>query len=624
MTISYNWLREYLPDDAQNIEPHLLADILTRIGLEVESMEEYEVIKGSLNGLIAGEVLTCEKHPDSATLKITTVFTGLDTLQIVCGANNVAPGQKVIVAPAGTRIFPSSGESIMIKNARIRGIESQGMICAEDEAGLGFDHEGIYVLPPTTVIGSAISQLFDTVSDHIFEIGLTPNRIDAMSHTGVARDICAYLSHHTKNQWKAKLPYSHLNLTSTNTPAINIKIENAVACRRYSGVIIRNITVTDSPTWLRQRLKTIGVKAINNIVDITNFILHETGQPLHAFDLHKIAGNTIIVKNVPGDTPFKTLDEKERRLSENDLMICNEQAPMCIAGVYGGMLSGVTGFTKDIFLESAWFNPSVIRKTILRHGLRTDAAIRFEKGTDISNTVSILQRAALLIQQTAGGSIENIIDVYPDPLRKKMVRLRYDYLKKLSGKSYPSAHVEAILQSLDFVILKNTEEGIIVEVPYSKPDINLPADIVEEILRIDGLDNIEIPETISISPAIEKNAAKIALKENVCNALTGAGFFEIFTNSITNSKLFDNNVSDHVKLINSLSSELDIMRPSMLQSGLYAINHNTNRKNHDLRFYEFGKTYAKKNNKYRESYHLCVYASGLKTDSDWKNKSDKT
>ena len=625
MTISYNWLNEYLPE---NIEPEKLSKILTAIGLEVESLENIEEIKGGLRGLLVGEVMTCEKHPGADKLKLTTVSVDNGKLlNIVCGASNVAAGQKVIVAPIGTVIYPISGDPIMIKKAKIRGVESEGMICAEDEIGIGHDHNGIMILPADTITGTAAAEIFKPKADHIFEIGLTPNRIDAMSHLGVAKDVCAYLSHHNKKEIVPIFPYQHNFKPDTQSLNIDVTIENKDACKRYSGISIQNISIAESPQWLQERLKSIGLKPINNIVDITNFILHETGQPLHAFDAGKIKGNKIVVRTAAEGESFTTLDGKERKLFSNDLMICDESAGMCIAGVYGGLHSGVTNETKNIFLESAWFNPTYIRKTSLKHDLRTDAAARFEKGTDISNTVNVLKRAALLIKEIAGGEIaSDVIDVYPTPLQKTTVGLKNHYLKKLSGKNYHSDTIKNILKSLGFDLVKEGADEIWVDVPFSKPDISLPADIVEEIMRIDGLDNIEIPVAITIAPSVEKDLDKFVQKEKLANYLTGLGFYEIFTNSITNSAFYEEDIlQSSVKMINSLSSELNIMRPEMFQGGLQVIAHNNNRKNFNLRLFEFGKTYAvSAENNYSEPIHLSLYISGNLNEQDWKSKPVKT
>jgi phenylalanyl-tRNA synthetase beta chain len=623
MTISYNWLSEYLPT---KIEPEKLSKILTAIGLEVESLHKFETIKGGLQGLITAEIIECEKHPDADKLKITKVNTGTEILQVVCGAPNAAAGQKVILAKAGTTIYPLAGEPLTIKKTKIRGAESNGMICAEDEIGVGNSHEGILVLPAGTVIGQPAAGLFETYNDYIFEIGLTPNRMDAMSHLGVAKDVCAWLSHHEKKGTTAILPYK-TSLKAEGKPGpIKVSIENTKDCQRYSGISISNITVTDSPKWLQQKLQSIGVKSINNIVDITNFILHESGQPLHAFDADKITGNTILVKNLPDGSPFITLDEKEKKLTAADLMICNSQQPMCIAGVYGGIESGVSPATKNIFLESAWFNPESIRKTSLYHGLRTDAATRFEKGVDISNTVNVLKRAAELIVELGGGTINgDVIDVYPSPANPVSVGLKYHYLKKLSGKNYHGDTIKNILTALGFEIIKEGLDEIWVKVPYSKPDISIPADIVEEIMRIDGLDNIEIPATISISPSSDLYSDSSTLREKTANQLTGLGFNEIFTNSITNSAYYSGESLQHtVKMINNLSAELDIMRPTMMPTGLEVIAHNINRKNADLLLFENGKTYVTAGDeKYEEQKHLSLFASGNVKQASWNQQAAK-
>ena len=630
MTISYNWLSAYLPvnalGDTPVLTPEKLSIILTSIGLEVESLEKVESIRGGLEGLVSGTVLSCEKHPDADKLSVARVDMGNGQVQIVCGANNIKAGLQVIVAPVGTDIFPTNGGIVTIKKAKIRGIDSQGMICSEDEIGLGTSHDGIMILAPEVKPGTLIKQLFKSSTDYIFEIGLTPNRIDAMSHIGVARDVCAYLSHHHKIKYNVSYPDLSAFKTEDEKSGIEVSVENTDACRRYSGLLLKDITVTDSPEWIKERLQSIGVKSINNIVDATNFILHETGQPLHAFDAGKIDGGKIVVRNAKDGELFTTLDEKERKLKSGDLIIYNENSAMCLAGIYGGMHSGVTASTKNIFLESAWFDPEVTRKSSLAHGLRTDAAARFEKGTDISNTVDVLRRATLLILEIAGGSIAGqLSDVYPNPLSKKVVELQYDYLKKLSGKLYDPSEVKDILINLGFSITSETDHKIVVEAPFSKPDISIPADIVEEIMRIDGLDNIDIPDTIMIAPSVEQQAENFALKEKSSTYLSSSGFFEIFTNSVSNSQFYEASILDtSVKMINSLSSELDLLRPSMLQSGLQAIAYNLNRKNTSLRLYEFGKTYSQNNARFDEKVHLCLYVSGIANEPDWKNKETKS
>jgi phenylalanyl-tRNA synthetase beta chain len=624
MTISYNWLSEYLPE---KIEAEKLSKILTSIGLEVESMEKYEELKGGLEGLVTGEVLECVKHPDADKLSVTKVNIGTgEPLQIVCGAPNVATGQKVIVATVGATIYPFTGEPMTMKKAKIRGIESFGMICAEDEIGLSDNHAGILILPAATKSGVPAAAYFGTYNDIIFEIGLTPNRMDAMSHLGVAKDVCAWLLHHNKKDIHVKLPFKNNFKPDHQGASIEVSIENKTACERYAGVSMQGVTIAESPKWLQQKIKSIGLRPINNIVDVTNFILHETGQPLHAFDADMIKGNKIIVKNLPEGSLFTTLDDKERKLSAEDLMICNQIEGMCIAGVYGGAHSGVSANTKNIFLESAWFNPISIRKTSFRHGLRTDAATRFEKGVDISNTVNVLKRAALLIKEIAGGEIaSDIIDVYPDPKNKTEVAIKYHYLKKLSGKNYHGDTIKNILTGLGFEIIKEGMDDIRVAVPFSKPDIHIPADIVEEIMRIDGLDNVEIPAVISMSPAVETLAQEAAYKEKTAAYLTGAGFNEIFTNSITNAAYYSEAVLEStVKMINSLSADLNVMRPQMMETGLESVAYNLNRRNSNLQFFEFGKTYSTDGiGKYTEQQHISIYITGKKNDDSWKAKGEK-
>ena len=621
MTISYNWISEYIP---LHIDHEKISNILTSIGLEVESMEHFESIKGGLEGLVVGEVKESVQHPGADKLKLTKVDTGNgELLQIVCGAPNVAAGQKVIVATIGTTIFPVKGDAITMKKAKIRGEESFGMICAEDEIGIGESHDGIVILPGDLKTGSAVSAYYKPFTDWIYEIGLTPNRMDAMSHYGVARDICAYLSHHENKEIRVKnLTAKEVKAGSGN--AYSITIENKNACKRYCGAHITGIEVKTSPQWLQEKLKAIGQRPINNIVDITNFILHDTGQPLHAFDAEKIAGRKIIVKNLQDGTIFKTLDGKERKLSSEDLMICDgNEKGMCIAGVFGGTESGVTAGTKNIFLESAWFNPVDIRKTSFRHGLRTDAAMRFEKNVDISNTLNVLQRAASMIVEIAGGKIEgDLIDEYPAIEKKAEVTLEFSFLKKLSGKNYQQETVINILKGLGFEIAEKNENRITVMVPYSKPDVRLQADVVEEIMRIDGYDNISIPKSITISPAVGAVNAGQERREKTADYLVGAGYSEIFTNSITNAAYFeDEELAKGIRLLNNLSAVHNMMRPSMLETGLESIAYNLNRKNNDLKFFEFGKTYHSGGvGKYIETEHLCLFVTGNKTEASWKEK----
>ena len=623
MTISYNWLSDYLP---VKIEPDRLSKILTSIGLEVEKMETHEEVKGGLKGLVIGEVLEVEPHPNADKLRLTKVNIGRsELLNIVCGAPNVAVKQKVVVAPIGTTIYPGNGEPVTMKLAKIRGEESHGMICAEDEIGLGTSHAGIMVLKDDARPGQLAEEYFQPYKDIIYEIGLTPNRMDAMSHMGVARDVCAYLSHHDKKEAKTVLPPVPFK-AGNQSLKIEVEIENKKACKRFTGVCLANIEVKESPKWLQQRLSAIGLRPINNIVDITNYVQHETGQPLHAYDYTAITGKKIIVKTEKDGTVFKTLDEKERKLSSEDLMVCNSEEGMCIAGVFGGAHSGVTEKTSAIFLESAWFDPVFIRKTSFRHGLRTDAATRFEKGVDISNTLYALKRAALLINELAGGDIASeVIDIYPEPETKREVGLKFQFLKKLSGKNYHPDTVRKILQSLGFIMAREDIDALWVQVPFHKNDVSLPADLVEEIVRIDGLDNIEIPGSITISPSVESNTKADGLKEKVSSFLVGLGFNEILTNSITHSKYFnEEQLKSTVKLLNNLSSELDVLRPVMLPTALEVIAFNLNRKNQNLKFFEFGKTYSTTSiGEYIESNHLCIYVTGNVTENHWKGKGEE-
>jgi phenylalanyl-tRNA synthetase beta chain len=622
MTISYKWLSEYLPI---SVEPERLSRILTAIGLEVESMQNYEEVKGGLKGLVIGEVLHTEKHPNADKLTLTKVNIGNgEPLQIVCGAPNVAAGQKVVVATVGTTIYPTKGEPLTMKVAKIRGVESHGMICAEDELGLGDSHAGIMVLPANTMTGMRASDYFHPYEDIIYEIGLTPNRMDAMSHWGVARDVCAYLAHHDKKDIKPKLPTSNAFKADNTSHTIEVKVENEIACPRFSGVSLSNIKVKESPLWLQQKLKAIGLRPINNIVDITNYIQHETGQPLHAYDLTRVTGNKIVVKNLPEGTPFVTLDEKERKLSAEDLMVCNANEGMCIAGVFGGLHSGVTDTTTGIFLEAAFFDGVTVRKTSFRHGLRTDAASRFEKGTDISATVNVLKRAALMIKELAGAEISSeIVDVYPKPKEKTQVGIKYHFLKKLSGKNYHPDAVKNILTSLGFEVIKEGIDELRLAVPYHKPDISLPADLVEEVLRIDGLDNVVIPDAITITPSVEDNYGTETYREKVANYLVGAGFYEIMTNSITNGAYFsDEEKKTMVVMKNSLSAELNILRNSLFETALEAVAHNLNRRNDSLRLFEFGKAYSTSGpGQYNETDKLCIVLTGNTHESSWKQKA---
>lgn len=620
MTISYRWLCEYLPAPIPKEE---LSTILTSIGLEVESLEMYENFKGGLQGLVVGEVLELIQHPNADKLKLTKVNVGGNRpLNIVCGASNVAAGQKVVVAQIGTTIYPKAGAPITMKLAKIRGEESEGMICAEDEIGLSEDHAGIMVLDAAIKVGTPLAELYDYYQDWIYEIGLTPNRMDAMSHYGVAKDVCAYLTYHTTKSDPIS-PFKQVPTIDPSIAPFEVVIENPEACARYSGILIDGVKVGPSPIWLKNKLQAIGARSINNIVDITNFILHETGQPLHAFDAAKIQGKKVVVKKCAPNSLFTTLDEKERKLSAEDLMICDIEKPMCIAGVFGGLHSGVSATTNRIFLESAWFENVHIRKTSVYHGLRTDAATRFEKGVDIANTVKVLEKAAAMIQEIAGGKCSQVVDVYPNPAEKVKVAMTFAYLKKLSGKQYASDKAVAILTSLGFEILNQDADSIQVAVPYNKPDISIAADLVEEIVRIDGLDNIEIPTAITISPSVDLLETKEQFKNKIANYLVGRGYTEILTNSITNSKYYSGDqLETTVKMLNSLSADLDVMRPTMLETGLETIAYNNNRKNESISFFEMGKIYTKTAaGKYQEDETLAIYLSGKQVQDSWRAKA---
>jgi phenylalanyl-tRNA synthetase beta chain len=626
MILSYKWLMDYLPIP---VEPDKLSRILNSIGLEVEGIDDYEEVKGGLMGLIIGKVLEVTQHPNADKLSLTRVDTGLtEPLQIVCGASNVAAGQTVVVAPVGATIYPKGNPAMTMRIAKIRGVESHGMICAEDEIGMGDSHEGIMVLPDGIQPGLAATEYFKLYSDKIISIGLTPNRSDAMSHIGVARDICAWLNHHEQLNLSVNSPYSAALPESDNSVPITVSIENAEACQRYSGLSIAGVSVGPSPLWMQKKLKAIGLRPINNIVDITNFILHESGQPLHAFDASHIKGQHIIVKNLPTGTPFVSLDEKERKLDSADLMICNGAGEgMCIGGVFGGLHSGVSDKTTTVFLESAWFSPAGIRKSSFRHNLRTDAATHFEKGVDISQTVDVLKRAAMLICEYANGHIaSDIIDIYPSPQKPIEVSISYSYLERLSGKKYSPETVKEILRGLGFTMLKEEDGTLTVAVPFHKTDISLPADIAEEIMRIDGFDNIAIPTNISFSPASETLGRQETLKEKISGILAGRGFKEMLNNSITNSAFYaEDELISSVKMMNNLSAELDILRPSMLETGLQSLAHNLNRKNNNLHLFEFGKTYSTESpGKYTEEDHLALFITGKKTTESWKQKQEPT
>jgi phenylalanyl-tRNA synthetase beta chain len=580
-------------------------------------LDKVQAIPGGLEGLIIGFVKECGQHPNADRLKITKVDVGgTDLLEIVCGAANVAAGQKVVVATVGCDVHPTHGESFKINKSKIRGEVSEGMICAEDEIGLGENHEGIMILPEDAVIGTLVKDYFNLPDDFMFEIGLTPNRADAASHLGVARDLAAFL------KTEIKKPSVDAFKVNNTLNAIAVEVVDEGAAPRYSGVTISGITVQDSPQWLKEKLAVIGIRSINNIVDVTNYVLHDLGQPLHAFDADEIIGGKVIVKKCTEGNKFKTLDEIERTLTADDLMICNVEEAMCIAGVFGGIKSGVKASTKNIFLESAYFNSVSVRKTSKRFGLKTDASFRFERGTDPEITVYALKRAALLIQEVAGGEITSeVFDHYPNPVSAFEVELTFDHVQKLIGKAIPKEEITAIIKALGIEVVKETTEQLSLKVPTYKVDVTRPVDVIEEVLRIYGYDNIEIPQKVNASLNVSPKPDKEALQHTIADMLTANGYFEILSNSLTKSS-YSSVIEEAVKILNPLSSDLDAMRQSMLHSGLEAIAYNQNRRNADVKFYEFGKTYHLNNGKYEERNHFSVFLSG-KVDADQWNQAGK-
>ncbi len=616
MKISYKWLQQFIQTSKT---PEELSLILTNIGLEVESLEEVQTIPGGLEGLVIGFVKECIQHPNADRLKVTRVDVGMgEDLQIVCGANNVAAGQKVVVATVNTTVHPTKGEPFKINKSKIRGEVSEGMICAEDEIGLGHDHDGIMELNADAKVGSSAKDYFNLQDDFVFEIGLTPNRADAASHLGVARDLAAYL----------KIPVSMPDLSGfkvqnqdLNIPVI---VDDQAACPRYSSLSISGISIKESPEWLKDKLNAIGVRPINNVVDVTNFVLHELGQPLHAFDADSISGNKVLVKKLAENTVFRTLDDVDRKLSADDLMICNADEPMCIAGVFGGISSGVKQSTTKIFLESAWFNPVSIRKTSKRHGLKTDASFRFERGTDPDMTVTALKRAAILIQELAGGQISSeISDIYPSPANPFPVEISFKNVSRLIGKTIPADEIRATLLGLGIKISSEDTEWMKLEVPAYKVDVTREVDIIEEILRIHGYDNVEIPTQIRASLNTTIKPDKEVLQNQIADLLSANGFFEILSNSLTKLS-YSADPERAVRILNPLSSDLDVMRQSLLFSGLEAIAYNQNRRNSDLKFYEFGKVYNLDQEGYKENQRLSVFLSGSQNAESWNSKSLNT
>ena len=635
MNISYNWLKDYLDFDLQ---PDEVAAALTSIGLETGGVEEVQTIKGGLEGLVIGEVLTCEEHPNSDHLHITTVNVGgAEPLQIVCGAPNVAAGQKVVVAVNGTKLYDGD-ECFTIKRSKIRGVESNGMICAEDEIGIGTDHAGIIVLPADAVVGTPAKEYYNVKSDYVLEVDITPNRVDATSHFGVARDLAAYLKQNGKPA-NLKRPSVDAFKIDDEVPAIEVVVENKEACLRYSGITIKNVTVKESPEWLQNRLKVIGLRPINNVVDITNYILHGVGQPLNSFDADKIKGNKVVVRSATEGAKFVTLDGVERTLTDRDLMICNVEEPMCIAGVFGGLDSGVTEQTKNVFLESATFHPTWIRKTARRFGLNTDASFRYERGLDPNQTVEVMKRAALLIQEVAGGTITGAIqDIYPVPVAPYRVELTYDKVNTLIGKVIPVETVKSILESLEMKIVSETAEGLVIDVPVYRIDVQRDVDVIEDILRIYGYNNVEFSDNVKSNLSYQTPTDRSYKLQNlISEQLCGCGFNEILNNSLTRSAYYDNlstyPVSHCVMLMNPLSADLNCMRQTLLFGGLESVEHNAKRKNGNIRFFEFGNCYDynidhKKEGEtlaeFSEDYRLGLWVSGSRVDNNWAHPNEKS
>ena len=618
MKISYNWLKQFIKIDLKSEET---GAILTDLGLEVEIIESFQSIKGGLEGVVVGQVVSCEKHPDADRLSITKVDLGDgNPIQIVCGAPNVAVGQKVPVATIGTKLFDKEGAIFEIKKGKIRGQDSHGMICAEDELGIGTSHEGIMVLDNKLIPGTPCSKVFNVEIDEVFEIGLTPNRADAMSHFGVARDLRAHLLQKNNNIELITPSVSTFRIDK-RTLKFDVNVIDSKLCPRYCGVTISGITVKASPEWLQNRLKAIGITPKNNIVDITNYILHDLGQPLHAFDASKINGK-ISVKTAEKGIKFITLDDVERILHPEDLMICDEKGPMCIAGVFGGKYSGVTENTTSIFLESAYFNPVSIRKSAKRHGLNTDASFRFERGIDPNITEFALKRAALLIKEIAGGEItSDIIDIYPKAIEDFRVFLHFDKVTKLIGQELSKETIKKILASLDIKVNSVSDAGLGLIIPSYRVDVQREVDVVEEILRVYGYNNINFSKKLNATVSNSPRKEDFKIQNIVATLLNSLGFNEMMANSLTTSdfiKLSENIKEEHtVKILNPLSNDLSVMRQSLLFSGLEAVSFNINRKNSDLKLFEFGKTYQKLASNYQEQKHLSLFLTGSKAIENW-------
>lgn len=640
MTTSLNWLKEYIDIDLPTAE---VEELLTSLGLEVEGMEEKETIEGGLKGIVVGHVLECGKHPNADKLSLTKVDVGNgEPLQIVCGAPNVAAGQKVLVATIGTMLHPTEGDPFKIKKGKIRGEVSEGMICAEDEIGIGTSHAGIMVLPEETAVGTTGRDYFKIETDTIFDIGLTPNRSDATCHLGVAKDLAAALKTQKGMSGEVKEPKIDVSIfaNTNNLPQFDVTVENTEACPRFSGVVIKNLKIGESPDWLKKRLLSIDVKSINNVVDITNFILHELGQPLHAYDLSKIGGQKIIVKNLPEGTPYIGLDEREFKLSDQDLMVCDgDSKGMCIGGVFGSNNSGVSDGTTDIFLESAHFNAGSIRRSSTRHGLRTDAAKVFEKGSDPNNCVFALKRAAALMVELAGGEIaSNIVDIYPNPIEPAQIEVKYSYVNRLIGIEVSPEKIKEILDALKMDIVSETDETFTVAVPTNKADVTRPADVVEEILRVYGLDNVPVPTQMRSSMIEREYPDKNQVQNTISDLLAANGFNEAMSLSLSQSKYYEEILpieKEELVWVNNTSNvHLDVMRPSMLFSGLEAVAHNQNRQQADLKLFEFGKTYKRRTGVppsedgkvdvkrlFNEQSHLALFLTGQRLAEGWRNKA---
>ncbi|WP_324026914.1 phenylalanine--tRNA ligase subunit beta [Maribacter sp. BPC-D8] len=627
MKISYNWLKQFIQIDW---ESQKTGELLTDLGLEVEGVEKFESVKGGLKGIVVGHVLSCEKHTNADKLNVTMVDIGLEApVQIVCGAKNVAAGQKVPVATIGTTLYTAEGEAWTIKKGKIRGEESFGMICAEDELGLGSSHDGIMVLDKNLKVGTPCSEVFDIEEDEVFEIGLTPNRADAMSHFGVARDLKAGLKQKEITKELITPSTSHFNINDRSLK-IDVDVLKTELAPRYCGVTLSNLIVQPSPTWLQNRLKSIGLTPKNNVVDATNYVLHELGQPLHAFDANKIKGNKILVQTLPKGTKFTTLDGVERTLHEDDLMICDAEKPLCLAGVFGGLGSGVTEETTSIFLESAYFNPVSIRKSAKRHGLNTDASFRFERGIDIENVEYSLKRAALLIKEIAGGEItSDVYDLYPKKHPNFEVFLAFEKINKLIGQEIPQDTIKSILASLDIKVKNVTEAGMGLEVPSYRVDVQRQVDVIEEILRVYGYNNVAFSQKLNASIATTEATADHTIQNTIGNALVAKGYYEILTNSLTNpdyTSLLEDEDEERrsIEIINPLSGDLSVLRRTSLFSALETASYNINRRRGNLKLFEFGKTYYAKGDKRIEPKYLSILLTGDSVQDSWTTKAVPT